>query len=370
MKIGVAATVLNTEHVRGMGRYAYELMRHSTGHPGVQWRAYGDNPAQPLHLPAGVPVQGEVFTCRGDRFRAWEQLGLPLRLRRANIDLLHCPDGVLPLWQPKPTVVTLHDTMAWDDREDGRISEIYWERVIPAALHKSAAIITGSLCARDDISAKWPALAQKLHVIPHGIDEAFLARADSPLPASLAARLQGKPFLLYLGGPLPRKRFGWAMEVLAACRDPQLQLVACGFNRATRGAAQDSIPPALKERVHIAEFVTDAEMRALYRQAGAMLYPTLYEGFGFPAVEAQASGTPTIFSALGSLKELIGPLTLAVPANDIAAWVQAVQQAIAMPPAERAQRAADTAAWVRREFVWPVSLARHLDIFRSVLERT
>lgn len=370
MRVGVAATVLNTEHVRGMGRYVYELIRHSDAHPGLSWHAFGHNPARALHLPPGAPARADVFSWRGDRFRAWEQVGLPVRARQAPIDLLHCPDGVLPWWQPVPTIVTLHDTMAWDDREDTRIAELYWERLIPAALHKSAHIITGSLCARDDIVARWPALGQKLTVIPHGIDEAFLARQPAALPETIRNWLADAPYLLYLGGPLPRKRFGWALEVLAAMPHQQLKLVVCGFNRVTRQAALDAVPPALRERVLVAEFVDDDAMRALYRQARALLYPTLYEGFGFPAVEAQASGTPAIFSALGSLKELIGPLTLEVPPHALDAWVNAVTQALDMPAAERAQRANAAANWVRSNFVWPVSLARHLQVYRSVLGET
>lgn len=363
LNIGMVARCLNTEHLRGMGKYVYELLRHSREHPDMAWRLLGDDARYPMKSPEGARALIDVFPFRGDRFEAWEQLGVPLRTRRLDLDLVHATEGSMPWWQPKPTVITVHDTLSWEERDDSAGARFYWDTLMPAALKKSAAVITISECSSRDILARWPWLAPKLTVIPHGIDEEFFVSESIALPAGLAHRLGDSPYAVYLGGPMERKRAAWAIDVLAASPRKELKLVICGFGAAARKSAEAALDPALAGRVIFSEFLSDAELRALYRGARAVLYPTLYEGFGFPAVEAQAAGTPVIFSALGSLAELIGPLSLVVPPHDLQAWVAALDQACAIGPHD--ERVAQAAQWVKR-FKWSQSFDKHLAVYRAV----
>jgi glycosyltransferase involved in cell wall biosynthesis len=364
----MVARCLNTDHMRGMGKYVYELIDHAKGDPSLSWQLYADDPRHGMITPPGARLQADVFPYRGDRFSAWEQLGLPLKVRQAPLDLLHCTEGKLPLWQPKPTVVTVHDTLAWEERPDTPFYRFYWDHLQPAALKKCAHVVTISECSRSDILKRWPWLENKLTVIPHGIDEAYFSGEQSGVPARLAEQLAGAPYAVYLGGPMKRKRADWALDVIAACRQPGLKLVMCGFGSDARAGAAAALPPELRERVVFAEFLSDADLRALYRGARVVLYPTLYEGFGFPALEAQAAGTYVIFSALGSLSELIGPLALVVPPHDREAWVAAIDEACMMDQ-RRAERVAAAAQWVR-QFRWAESFARHLEVYRQVASAT
>lgn len=364
LKVGVVARCLNTEHLRGMGKYVYELLRQSEQRSDLRWHLFGDDARYSMVAPRSERIATDIFSFRGDRFSAWQQIGVPLRARALDIDLLHATEGALPLWQPKPTVVTVHDTLAWEEREDSAGARFYWDRLMPAALKRSAAVITISECSRNDILKRWPWLAPKLTVIPHGIDAEYFTPEATPLPAGLAAQLGGAPYAVYVGGPMKRKRADWAIEVLAASRQPGLKLVICGFNAASRRAANDALAPQLQGRVLFSEFLSDAELRALYRGARAVLYPTLYEGFGFPAIEAQAAGVPVIFSALGSLAELVGPLALVVPPHDLQAWVAALDGACQGGPRREGQ-VRDAAAWVRR-FAWSESFDKHLAVYQDV----
>jgi glycosyltransferase involved in cell wall biosynthesis len=169
---------------------------------------------------------------------------------------------------------------------------------------------------------------------------------------------------------MARKRFDWALEVLAHTPRPELrpplQLVAVGFGGKAREQALAKLPEALQGRVHFAPFLSDAELRALYRSATAVLYPTLYEGFGFPAIEAQASGVPALFSSLGSLGELIGPLAWVLPPQDRDAWVAKVQEALDLPAPTRASLAQAARQWARR-FEWQASYAAHLRVYENVV---
>lgn len=367
MNIGMVARCLNTPHVRGMGKYAMELLRNSS--PDVQWRLFADDSRYPILHPEGERFRPDLFEFRGDRFRFWEQIGLPMRTRRLPLSLLHCTEGALPLWQPLPTVVTLHDTLAFAERDDTLPERLYWDRVVPAALKRAAHVITISESSRRDILQRWPELAPRLTVIYHGIESSYFAPPTASVPALLQQHLHNAPYLVYLGGPMKRKRFDWALQVLEAQPDSALKLVACGFGADAREAARAALPDALRGRVLFAEFLSDAELQAVYAGSVAVLYPTLYEGFGFPAIEAQASGVPAIFSPLGSLAELVGPLAHVVPADDLDAWVHAVQKSRSMPREAREAMASQARAWAQK-FQWSDSWEQHLAVYRQVMTST
>lgn len=363
MNIGLVSRCLNTTHIRGMGRYLQELLLNSAQHPGFQWTLLGDDPRQPLQVPSGVSARQAVFAFRGDRFRLWEQLGLPRRAAALGLDVLHCTEGSACWWQPVPTVITLHDTIAWTENDGQPFTRFYWNTLMPAALRKAAAVITISEHSRRDILVRWPDLEPKLSVIPHGIGDEYLDSGLRPPAPAVQEGLRGQPYLVFLGGPAPRKRFDWALQVLRQTGDPQLQLVACGFAQASHLQVMQQVPADLAARVHLAPFLSNLELLALYRGADAVLYPTLYEGFGFPAIEAQAAGVPAIFSPVSSLAELVGPLAFTPAVHDLDAWVQAVFHARALGPG-RAALAAQAQQWAQG-FSWAQSCQRHLAVYEQ-----
>ena len=368
LKVGLVGRCVNTPHIRGMGKYVYELLQQTQPRDDLSWVVFGDDPRYPMTVPAGAGIVTDVFPFRGDRFHFWEQIGLPRRAAGHAVDLLHCTEGTLPLWQPVPTVVTVHDTLMWEERSSDLVSTIYFDTLLPAALKKCAAIVTDSESSRDDILGRWPWLEVKLSVVPMGIAAEYFTDEAARLPESIRAAVGEAPYVVYFGGPIERKRFTWARDVVARCGDPDLKLVACGFAAEARLAAENALPRELRDKVVFAPFLSDAELRGLTRGARAALYPTLYEGFGFPAVEAQAIGVPVIFSALGSLKELVGPLALVVPPYEMDAWLGALAGALSMTDEERMAKAEAARSWARR-FMWSENFSRHLTIYREVIAR-
>jgi alpha-1,3-rhamnosyl/mannosyltransferase len=140
--------------------------------------------------------------------------------------------------------------------------------------------------------------------------------------------------------------------------------VVLGVPAASHDAARAALAPGIRARVLFAPFVAQAAMPRLYQNAAALLYPTLYEGFGFPALEAQAVGTPVLMSALGSLAELVGPGAVVLAPEDRDGWVAALRRALTHndnpEPARR---------WAR-QFSWDASAAAHRAIYRHAAGRS
>jgi glycosyltransferase involved in cell wall biosynthesis len=366
LHVAMVARTLNVNHLRGTGRYVQELLRNTRPADHLQWTAYGHDPALPFRVPEPLLGRAEVFDFRGDRFHLWEQLGVPLRVRASGAQLLHCAENTAPVWQPLPTLVTIHDAVPWAEETHG-LNHHYLHDVQRMAFRRLAGVITISESSKRDILARWPFLADRLTVIPHGIADEFFSDTQVPLPPVLQQALGTSPYLLYLGGAQARKRFEWALELLARSGRSDLHLVGCGFGAGTEPLAR--VPEALRGRVHFAPFLEDSELVTLYRGAQAAIYPTLYEGFGFPAVEAQAAGTPVLFSPVSSLVDLVGPLAWTNAPQDFDAWLAALQEVLTLSAAARAERAAQAAAWARR-FSWRSSVEKHFEIYREVLARS
>ena len=167
-------------------------------------------------------------------------------------------------------------------------------------------------------------------------------------------------------GSLERKRFSWALEILREIIkvEPKLVLAACGFSRAEADAVLMQLPEELKENVILLPFVEEESMPALYRGAVVVLYPTLYEGFGLPVVEAIASGTPIVFSALGSLAEFQGPGAIVIEPYNRDAWVSAVVN-VARAGSYRNDFGAEGRRWAQK-FSWHESARKHFEIYSAV----
>jgi glycosyltransferase involved in cell wall biosynthesis len=364
LRIAVDARPVNGTHLRGMGKYVREVVSRGAKRGQSRWLLLANRPDLPLHRPDGDGLEWNVYRRRGDRFRRWEQLSLPRGAARWRADVLHCTANCLPWWQPVPTVVTLHDTILWDSQEEGPPDAFFLGRLLPSAYRRCAAIITISESSRRDIINRWPIFQGKLHVIPHGISDRYIEDSIIPRSGSLAEIGIHRPYLLYVGGSNPRKRLNWAIQVLASLADPRVSLVACGVEKATQEKTRETISEELRPRILFAPFIAEELMPSLYQNAVAVLYPTLYEGFGFPALEAQAVGSPVLFSALGSLAELQGPGAIVLPPHDLGAWVNVCERLVA----ERGQGAIPdqrSRDWARG-FSWDVCAARHLEVYRMV----
>lgn len=364
LRIAVDARCLNVEHLRGMGKSLYELVKRTSESGAVDWHLFGERPDRPMHVP-NDSCAVSVFETRGYRFAAWEQYSLPAAAARLGVDLLHAPATTAPWWQPVPTVVTVHDDIPWQSQDDPHWRPgVYRDRVLPAAYHRASAVTTVSNTSRRDILARWPALKPKLHVISPGVDERYLEAMPDQRPLVLGEQVISEPYLLYLGGADPRKRLMWALQAWWT-GGAQAAMVVCGLERAAHAQVRNTVPRHLQDQLILAPFVSEADMPRLYMRAAAVLYPSLYEGFGMPVVEAQAVGTRVLFSDVGSLSELKGPGAVVLPVDDLQAWVRTIdlilQSRSSTYGPDRIAR-----AWAR-QYSWEAYTDRTLAVYNSVI---
>jgi glycosyltransferase involved in cell wall biosynthesis len=317
----------------GLGRYTREIGRRLLADPrfgpvilagpvGVieAWVRENGLPADALRM---VQVPARSFHPLSQGAFAWQRL-----MGRLDADVGFFPHYDIPvLGRPSVTVVAVHDLIHYRTPEGFP----WWKRrlgghLLGHAVRRADRVITGSRAARNDITARFPAVECRLETIPHGIDP-FFAPAPDPLKPSEAAAVR---YLLCVGERKAHKNHGLAIEVLArldarGSRGLKLVLVGGGSPEIDRALEMQAQRLGVGEQVSLRGRVTDEDLRELYRHCAALLFPSLYEGFGLPPLEAMACGAPVIASDRASLPEVVGEGGLLLPPDEPDAWANAVE---------------------------------------------
>jgi glycosyltransferase involved in cell wall biosynthesis len=268
---------------------------------------------------------------------AWATRGARAEAAARAADVLHLPlpRGPLSPGQP-PTVVTVHDLAVVHHPETlSRWNRTYTQRTLPRVLAAADAIIAVSHDTAADVAAFAPAAADRLHVIPNGVDAFWSAPAEPVLSTT--------PYVLAVGTPEPRKNLQRLVDAmrLRRARGSEEELVHVGAD----GWGDVRLPdePWLRR----AGRVTDAELRVLYRGAAAVAIPSLHEGSGLAALEAFAAGAPVVAASTGALPETCGDAAVMVDPLDVESIAAGIDKAIRRrDELIRAGRArADEATW-------------------------
>jgi glycosyltransferase involved in cell wall biosynthesis len=366
LKVAVDARCLNVEHLRGMGKSLFELVKRTASSGAIEWHLLADRPDRPMRIPEVPGCHISVFETRGYRFQAWEQWSLPRRAQQLGVDLMHAPATSMPWWQPVPSVVTIHDAIPWQGQDAAWPAGFYRDRLLPAAYRRSGAVMTVSNCSRRDIVARWPQLQTKLHVVSPGVDERYLDAEWDSRPVTIDGSTISERYLLYLGGVEQRKRVMWAIDAWLGLASRNVTLVCCGLEPAARDRLRAAIPRDRQHQFVAASYVSEADMPHVYMRAAAVLYPTLYEGFGLPVIEAQAVGTPVLFSDVGSLSELKGPGAVVLPVDDLSAWIRTIDGILTSSGGGKGPNQV-ARAWAQ-QYSWDSYTDRTLAVYKSVAQ--
>ena len=303
-----------------------------------------------------------------------EQLRIPLDLRRERADLFHAPHYVLPPLTPCRSVVTIHDCihLRFPEYLPSRIGYAYARGALWAATHQAARIMTVSEASKRDILNYFRVPDEKIDVIPNAIDERFNQPPDLEQIQRVRERYQlDDPFVLYAGNIKPHKNLERLIEAFHLFRKPgfeHVKLLIIGdeiIKYATLRRAVHRLK--LHQHVRFFGFVSDDTLAALYRLAAVFVFPSLYEGFGLPPLEAMASGAPVITSNLSSLPEVVGDAAVLIDPYDPEAIADAMRRVLS-DDGLRAQLR-DRGLVRARHFSWERSISRVRDIYGEVLGR-
>jgi len=329
MKIGLSTSVIQRGKT-GIAQYVFALTRALLDLPdGPEMTLFVLEEDLPLFEFAGGRARLEVVAEKHRppvRNILWHQTELPRRVRALGLDVLHVPSYRRLLWpQPCPTVATIHDLAPFHVTGKYDWKRMFYGRVIVRQLaRRQSEIIAISSNTAADIARFFGVPQERLHMIHNGLDHARFHPGDVASARLGSARRHGldRPFFLYVSRlEHPGKNHVRLIEAFgsfkAATRSPwQLALGGSDWHgaEAIHAAAQRS---PFASDIRFLGFVSDEELPSLYRSAGAVVYPSLYEGFGFPPVEAMACGCPVLTTHRGALAEVVGDAAAIVDPEDV-----------------------------------------------------
>jgi glycosyltransferase involved in cell wall biosynthesis len=330
------------------------------------------------------PEDGDLAATLGSNFRSvqeraspysvQEQFRIPLALRRERASLFHEPHYVLPPLTPCRSVVTIHDCihLRFPQYLPSRAAHAYARGALWAATHKSDRILTVSEASKRDILDYFHVPEQKIDVIYNAIDERF---NEPPAPDDIErvkVRYQlNDPFVLYAGNIKPHKNLERLIEAFHMFRRPMFEhvkLLIIGDEISKYATLRRAVHRLkLHKHVRFFGFVPDQTLAALYRLAAVFVFPSLYEGFGLPPLEAMASGAPVITSNVSSLPEVVGDAAVLIDPYDPEAIADAMRRVLSD---EALRQQLKERGLVRaRHFSWDRSVRRVHEIYQEVLSR-
>jgi glycosyltransferase involved in cell wall biosynthesis len=367
MRIAIDARKL---HDYGIGTYVRNVLRYLG-------RIDRENEYVLLCRPAdcdSVRAFGENFRAVPEpsgNYSLKEQVRLPMTLRRIGADVFHAPHYVLPPMLPCPAVVTIHDCihLMFPEYLPNRAAYLYARTFMTLAARRSARVLTVSEASKRDILQYFRVPPERIEVIYNGIDERFWSAPAEDAVERVRQRYQlNDPFILYTGNIKPHKNLVRLIEAFQRLRRSgldQVKLLIIGDEISKYATLRRAVHRhKLHKHVRFHGFVPDETLAILYRLAAAFVFPSLYEGFGLPPLEAMASGTPVVTSNVSSLPEVVGDAALLIDPYD----VDAIAGAIRMVLTDAALRDdLRERGWRRaREFSWERSVARIRSIYAEV----
>jgi glycosyltransferase involved in cell wall biosynthesis len=369
MKIGIDARFYGTPG-KGLGRYTEKLIRELEALP-------SDHTYHIFLSPEGYALyhpHSTRFIKHQVPFRWYgvsEQLLYPWLLLWKRLDLMHFPHFNVPLLYSRPFIVTVHDLILFHfptRRASTHTASWYWlkywayKRVIKSALKRARTIIAVSQFTRRDLERVYPFVAGKISVTLEGVEPLDIQAPVSRPGEELKSLIGDKhiPYLLYVGNAYPHKNLDVLLSVAQAIAPTRIVLV--GKRDYFYEALQAKAKEQQIENVCFIGSVDDYTLAQLYRGASLYLFPSLYEGFGLPPLEAMVYGTPVIASRCGSLPEILGEAAYLV-APDAPSFLVAIRELLADPLKQETLR--ERGFQKIREYSWQAMAKETLTLYNK-----
>ena len=302
----------------------------------------------------------------------WHRLNLPYPVEwfTGPVDLFHSPNFILPPTRRAKTILTVHD-LSFVRHPQGAVDRLrrWLEHVVPRSLERADHVLADSESTRQDLSEIFNVPTLKTTVVGAGVDHRFRPITDRQVLDSVRTRYKlprSEKIILSLGTLEPRKNFTGLIQAFSSSpvRESHHLVIAGG-----KGWLYDPIFAAaaaspVADRIHLIGFVNDDDLPALYSLADIFAYPSHYEGFGIPVIEAMACGIPVVCANNSSLPEVAGEAAIQITATDTIALAAALQQLAVDSPfrAKAVARGFDQA----QKFSWPAAAQRLLTVYQRV----
>lgn len=346
--------------------------------PDDTFLVYSRTPIPEGELPDLPNVERRVVEARSERL--WTLTALPNAARQDRAALIHVQYTIPPRRLcPCPVVTTVHDISFrlyphWFPLKHRLLMNL----TVPPSMRQADAVITDSESSRADILRVYKLPEHKVVAIPLGLPEGFGTDADPEEARRFVAEKYGltEPFLLAVGVMQPRKNLRMLARAFGQAKKRfniphTLAFVGKAGWRTEENALRDEAEAGGGDvavlAVRFPGYVDDADLPLLYRACAALAHPALYEGFGFPPLEAMACGTPVVVSDRPALPELVGEAAFVVPATDTEAWAEALFRIV--DDADLRRELTLRGPLRAAHFPWETTARRTLEVYRTALER-
>ncbi|MBX3054943.1 MAG: glycosyltransferase family 4 protein [Anaerolineae bacterium] len=322
LRVGINAHLLSGEagyRRAGIHQYVAQVLRHLPADDGLEYVVFTRHEADFLQREGVTAVSTTWPTEKRAARIIWEQTAWPWQAWRRGLHLLHSTAFVAPLFSPCPAVITVYDLsfLHFPDRFPAG-QRWYLTSQTRRSCRRARRVITISESGRQDVHRFFGVPLSRIDVVVPGVDEVY-----RPYPAEVVNQFRAEKgygrYLLHVGTLQPRKNIPTLLEAFARLNEPDLNLVLIGG----KGWLYDEIfarvqALGLTERVHFTGYVPDEELPLWYNAAELLVLPSVYEGFGLPALEAMACGTPVVAANSSSLPEAVGNAGLLFAPTDVA----------------------------------------------------
>jgi glycosyltransferase involved in cell wall biosynthesis len=302
-------------------------------------------------------------------------LSIPRRARQLGLDLVHDLTGVSPFGLGaggSKMVATVHDVFAWSFPGTSTLADTFIYRYwLPRIISRVDAVITDSQVSRSDIEKYLMPGRHNISIIPLGVNPVYRQLPREQTLSIVRKHVLTSAYILFVGSVEKRKNLGRLLRAYAqlAERGEQRSLVVVGASRGrlanASGLRRILNDHDLEHKVIFTGYVPEADLPALYNGADLFVFPSLYEGFGLPPLEAMACGTPVVTSNASSLPEVVGDAAITVDPYDVDALTSAMRRVLADPCLRDELRQKGLAR--ASEFTWERTARQTLAVYRQVL---
>jgi glycosyltransferase involved in cell wall biosynthesis len=382
MHIGLNAHLLAfTGNYRqaGLSRYIYEILtRMPPLRPSTRFTALTSNGPVPNDFPRFPNLSlapSRYPTGRAPVRIAWEQVVLPLAAARLGLDILFCPVNVRPVLSHCPTVITVHDLIFLRyPKAFHPLKRLYLSAFTGWSARHAAHVIAVSEATRQDVITLLGVDPQRVTTVHNGVGTQFAPVSPEKKAAFRKANEVSRRTILYVGTLEPRKNVPTLLEAFSQLsHNPDFADVTLLIG-GSKGWYFDEIYATAKRlglsaagRVRWLGRVPDEDLPLWYNIANVCAYPSLYEGFGLPPLEAMACGTPVVASNTSALPEVVGTAGMLLDPNDVQGWTTALTRVLTDP--DKARSMSEAGLKQASIFSWDRTAVETLSVLEAVAAR-